>query len=103
MVLEDEPHHVAMEPPVGRVIERYPVDLDPPRRGPVEVADDREQRRLARAGGAGQDDELARLERERDAVDGDDRARVDTPDVLDDDPRAAALFLGLGYLRTLTL
>jgi hypothetical protein len=90
-VLEDEADHVAVEAPVGRVRERDPIHLDRAGGRSVEVADDREQRCLAGPGGAGEDDELPRLEFERDAVEGDDRARVDPSDAVDDDACAIGL------------
>jgi hypothetical protein len=103
VVLEDEADDLAMEAPVGRVGERDAVDLDRPARRLVEVADDRQQRGLARPGGPGEDDELARLELERDVLEGDDAAGVDPPDAVDDDACAAGLCLGVGYLRVVTL
>jgi hypothetical protein len=91
VVLEDEADDLAVVTGagVGAVGDAVAVDEDAAGGRPVEHPDEREQRRLARARRPGQDDELARLELERDVVDRDDRAGVDAADVLDDDPRAA--------------
>ena len=91
VVLEDEADDVAMEVAVGRIRDRDPVDLDRARGGPVEVADDRQQRGLAGAGRAREDDELAGLDRQGDAVNGDDRPRVHATDVPNDDARPAGI------------
>jgi hypothetical protein len=103
VVLEDEADDVAVIAAVRRFGDRDAVHLDPAGCGLVEVADDRQQRGFARAGRAGEDDELPRFERQRDAVDGDDRPGVDPPNVLDDDPRAAIGWGAIGYLRGVTL
>jgi hypothetical protein len=53
--------------------------------GPVEPADELQQRALARSAGPGQRDELTRLERERDVAQGLDLAVVALGDAYDCD------------------
>ena len=85
LVLEDESDDVAVKPIAVRAPDPNPVDLHLARGWAVQIADDRQERGLAGAGRAGEHDELARLEPQRNAVDSHDRARKYAPDVLYDD------------------
>ncbi len=89
VVLEDEADHLAVEAVVPPLADADVIDLHRARVRTVEVADHREQRGLARAGRTGEDHELAGLERDRDPVEGDDRAGVHAADLVDDHPRPA--------------
>jgi hypothetical protein len=52
------------------LLRRCPVDVDDAATRVVEAVDQLEQRRLTAAGGTDEDDELARLDRQRDVDDG---------------------------------
>ena len=70
-LLEHEPDRARperRERAVGELGRRMPVDPDRPGRRPLERPEDVEERRLARAGRADDRDELALLDRERDAA-----------------------------------
>ena len=73
---------------IGAAVEHGAVDQHATGGGAIQRAQQRQQRGLARARRAGEDDELARLERQRDIVDRDDAAGVLPSHAFGDDPRA---------------
>jgi hypothetical protein len=89
VVLEDEADDLAVVAVGGDLVQRCAVDHDPAGGRAVQTADQGQERRLARARGAGEHDELAGLDGQRDVVEGDDAGRMAPGGALDDDARAA--------------
>src|SRR5215216_3845612 len=96
VLLEDKPDKLsAIARVVAAVADHLAVHLNRPFRGAIERADQRQQRGLAGAGRPREGGEVARLERQGETVEGDDRAGVHTPDVPDDDAGASLGATGL--------
>ena len=68
--LLDDVAHVTAQVWPFELLGRCPVDVDDAAARIVEAVDQLEQRRLTAAGGTDEDDELARLDRQRDVDDG---------------------------------